>query len=181
MIDRRSFVAATLAGRAAPTTLLSMASRPLRAADRAAFPPELERALERSEFVYVSPLRASGAESRCHGEVWYGWLDGGVVLITGKSTWKARSLRRGLDRARIWVGDHGRWKQFFGHNEKFREAPHFDARAEAVRDRKLLDGLLALYETKYPEEIADWRVRMRDGYESGDRVLIRYRPLPAGS
>ena len=35
--------------------------------------------LERSAFVYVSPLKSDGAESRCHGEVWYGWLDGRVA------------------------------------------------------------------------------------------------------
>jgi len=64
-----------------------------------------------------------------------------------------------------------------GGNEDFRKAPSFDTRAEIVTDDALLDRLLALYETKYPDEIARWRDRMREGYANGSRVLIRYRPL----
>lgn len=125
----------------------------------------------------MSPLLADGKESRCHGEVWFGWLDGSVVVITAKERWKSRALARGLDRARIWVGEHGPWKRLIGRNETFRRAPHFDARAEAVKDQALLDRLLALYDEKYPEEIPDWRDRMRRGYADGSRVLIRYTPL----
>lgn len=132
--------------------------------------------LEKSSFVYVSPLLASGAESRCHGEVWYGWLDGAVVLITSKDAWKAQALVRGRDTARIWVGDHGRVGGLTG-SEKFRQAPSFDARAGATRDAALLDRLMRLYRTKYPDEISSWEPRMRSGFESGERVLIRYEPL----
>ncbi len=137
---------------------------------------ELGALLEKSGFVYVSPLLANGAESRCHGEVWYGWLDGAVVLITAKDAWKARALTRGRDTARLWVGDHGRVGGMTG-SEKFREAPSFDARARAVRDAELLDRLMRLYRTKYPAEIGRWEPRMRSGFESGERVLIRYEPL----
>ena len=49
---------------------------PGRARSRAALAPDVTGLLERSAFVYVSPLKSDGAESRCHGEVWYGWLDG---------------------------------------------------------------------------------------------------------
>ncbi len=163
MISRRGFLGGSLAALLAPAALVRAA--------------ELERALEESGFVYVSPLRSDGAESTCHGEVWYGWIDGSVVLITGSERWKARSVRKGLDRARIWVGDHGRWKKLIGTNEEFRKAPRFDARAEIVKDDALLDRLLAIYEKKYPEEIADWRDRMRQGYADGSRVLVRYRPI----
>lgn len=134
----------------------------------------LEAALEHSEFVYVSPLRSDGEESRCHGEVWYGRLDGSVVLITSSKSWKARALAKGLTSARIWVGNHGRWKGLLTRNEEFRKAPHFDARVERSRDGTLLDRLLALYETKYPREIGDWRDRMRDGFADGSRLLLRY-------
>ncbi len=83
----------------------------------------------------MSPLRSNGEESRCHGEVWFGWLDGSVVVITATKSWKARSLARGLDRARIWVGDYGRVKRMVGSNEAFRAGPSFLARAERVSDR----------------------------------------------
>ncbi len=142
-------------------------------------PEATEELLRSSPYVYVSPLRADGAESRCHGEVWYGWLDGAVVLTTSTGTWKARAVARGLDRARLWVGDYGRWKRFLGRNEAFRAGPSFVARAGLVDDPALLDRLLALYREKYPAEIGRWEPRMRSGHASRDRVLIRYQPLAA--
>jgi hypothetical protein len=158
---------AALAGALAPRAL----------ARAAAAEPALDAALERSGFVYVSPLRADGKESSCHGEVWFGWLDGAVVLITARDRWKARAVLQGLDRARIWVGDHGTWKQLVGRNEEFRQAPSFDARAAIENDAALLDRLIASYERKYPQEIGRWRDRFRQGFADGSRVLIRYLRL----
>lgn len=131
--------------------------------------------LRKSGFVYVSPLLGSGAESRCHGEVWFGWLDGSVVLITSKESWKARALGRGLARARIWVGDHGRVGRVLG-RDAFRAAPSFDARASAPKDAALVDRLMAVYREKYPGEIGTWEPRFRSGVESGERILLRYEP-----
>lgn len=141
-----------------------------------ALPADVTGLLERSGFVYVSPLRSDGAESRCHGEVWYGWLDGRVVLITAKTSWKARALERGLTRARLWVGDHGRVGRLLGSNDAFRKAPSFEAAAARSRDEALLDRLMAAFRSKYPGEIQSWEPRMREGFASGDRVLITYTP-----
>ena len=162
MIDRRSFLGAALGLLCSPVAALARAA-------------QLESALASSSFVYVSPLRSDGNESRCHAEVWYGWIDGAVVLITGRDRWKARAVARGLDRARIWVGDYGRWKRPIGHDESFRKGPSFVARAERVGDAALLDRLLAIYDEKYPDEIGRWQDRMRNGFADGSRVLIRYR------
>jgi hypothetical protein len=167
MLDRRAFLAGSLA--------LLVLPRALRA-EFAALPEATRKALEDSEFVYVSPLRRDGSESTCHGEVWYGWLDGAVVLTTGSGTWKARALSRGLDRARVWAGSHGRWKRSVGRNEAFRAAPSVDARVERVQDPALVERLLRLYGTKYPEEFPAWEERMRRGHASGERVLLRYVP-----
>jgi hypothetical protein len=145
---------------------------------RAALSDAARRLLPASPFVYVSPLRADGSESSCHGEVWYAWLDGRVVLITAHDRWKARALARGLDRARIWVGDHGRWKgPLGGTSDDFRSAPSFDARAARVEDPALFERLLADYARKYPKEIGTWRERFRSGLASGERILIGYQPL----
>ena len=151
----------------------------LRGASQASAADALPAALlESSPFVYISPLRADGRESTCHSEVWFGWLDGAVVINTAPTTWKSRALAAGRDRARIWVGDHGRVKQMIGTSEAFRSAPHFDARVESVvKDEKLLERLLVLYAKKYPREIANWRDKMREGYKSGDRLLLRYAPV----
>lgn len=156
----------------APAVLARAQSTPA----RAALAPEIERALAESPYVYVSPLRSNGEESRCHGEVWYGWIDGSVVVITSVESWKARSLARGLVQARLWVGDYGRVKRVIGSNQAFRGGPSFPARAELVRDRSVIERLLAIYEKKYPAEIGNWRGRMRAGHLDGSRVLIRYVP-----
>jgi hypothetical protein len=164
--DRRTFLLAALVGSLGP-----------RALARAVAPAAgLEDALEESSFVYVSPLRADGSESTCHGEVWFAWLDGSVVLTTGSERWKARALRRGLDRARIWVGDHGTWKRTLGTSDEFRKAPSFEARASVVKDVAILERMLATFERKYPKEIGAWRDKMRRGFTDGSRTLIRYTP-----
>lgn len=132
--------------------------------------------LERSEFVYVSPLKSDGSESRCHGEVWYGWLDTDVVLITSRTSWKARALARRLERARIWVGDHGRVGRVLG-SDAFRQGPAFEARAQRSNDAALLERLMTTYRRKYPKEVGSWESRMRSGFGSGERILIRYTPV----
>jgi len=143
----------------------------------AALPAATRTALAASPYVYVSPLRSDGSESRCHGEVWFGWIDGAVLVNTSPDRWKAVAVSRGLDRARIWVGDFGRWKQVIGKNEAFRDGPSFDARAELATEAGLIDVLLEQYDRKYPAEIATWRDKMKQGVADGSRVLIRYRPL----
>lgn len=174
-MDRRRFLrmGAALAA-AAPLSWIALAL-PRRVHARAAKSDE-GRLLSESEFAYISPLLAGGRESSCHAELWYAWLDDSVVVNVSAKGWKARALDRGHARARVWVGNHGRWRGWFGKNESFREGHHFDARASIVRDEALLERLLATYEHKYPAEIATWRDRMRSGYRDGSRVLIRYLP-----
>ena len=148
---------------------------PLRAS--AALGPDVTGLLERSGFVYVSPLKSDGSESRCHGEVWYGWLDAEVVLITSRTGWKARALARGLERTRIWVGDHGRTGRALGSGDAFRQGPSFEARGRKASDATLLERLMTTYRRKYPKEIGSWESRMRSGFESGERSLVRYTPV----
>ncbi len=174
LIDRRTFLGVSVGLLLWPGGALAAPRR------LAALADALTEALEGSPFVYVSPLRSDGSESRCHGEVWYAWLDGAVVLNTASDTWKARALARGLDRARIWVGDYGRWKGSLGsRSDAFRQGPGFLARAQSSRDAALVERLLEVYARKYPDEIGAWRERMRQGVADGSRVLIRYRPDPA--
>lgn len=154
--------------------------RTLAAEDRDETTVMSKKLLETSEYAYISPLRSNGHESSCHAELWYAWLDDSVLVIVSRDGWKATSLARNLEQARIWIGNHGRWKTWLGsRNEAFRKAPHFDARVERVTDPEALDQLLQIYEVKYPAEIADWRDRMRDGFADGSRVLLRYRPSSA--
>ena len=136
--------------------------------------------LERSPFVYISPILGNGKESRCHAELWYAWIDDSIIVTVAKDRWKAAALRRGLDTARVWVGDHGRWKTMFGgRNEEFLSAPNFIAKVDRVQDAEMIERLLAIYEQKYPLEIATWRDKMRSGNADGSRILLRYRLHPS--
>jgi len=150
---------------------LAFASR-ARGADSPAFtlPADELAALESGPLVHVSPLKRSGAESRCHAEVWF-FLDGGDVVIgTSPTRWKARAVKQGLDRARIWLpkgsGD-------------FRKGYTFEGRARIDGDPATFDRLLARYAQKYPDEWGTWGPRFRKGREDGTRVLIRYSPIGA--
>jgi hypothetical protein len=137
--------------------------------------------LEESPYVYISPLLSNGKESSCHAELWFGWIDDSVIVTVAKERWKATALTRGLEDARIWVGDHGRWKTMVGgHNEAFRTAPNFKAKAERVDDPEMIERLLVVYAKKYPNEINTWREKMRSGTADGSRILIRYRPSHEG-
>lgn len=181
LISRRSFLVASAGLALWPLARTASASaRPrVSAAADASVSPELVAALESSPYVYVSPLRADGSESTCHGEVWFAWIDGAVVLTSAATTWKARAVARDLTRARLWVGDHGRWKAMVGRNEAFRAAPSFVARASVVKDAALVERLLVVFGKKYPAEIERWRDRMRAENADGRRVLLRYSPEAA--
>jgi hypothetical protein len=173
-LDRRGF----LLGAAGTVATWLLPGDGLAQGSGAKLPEATLRLLETAKFVYISPLRSDGSESTCHGEVWFGWLDGTVVINTRRGTWKAKALQRGLDRARIWVGDHGEWKAGLSErNEAFRAAPSLDARARFEKDRAVLDRLLALYEEKYGRDFARWSEDMRTGFYGGLRYLIRYEPL----
>jgi hypothetical protein len=171
-ITRRELLEAALAG--AGIWWLGAAAQPAGAAQ--ALAPELVRALEKSPFVYVSPLRADGSESRCHGEVWFAWDRDAVVIVTGSEHWKARAVKRGLERARIWVGDVGRMRS--GAAEKLAAVPRFSARARVDSDPAAFARVAPIYARKYPGEWAStWEARFRRGLSDGSRVLIRYTPM----
>jgi hypothetical protein len=106
-------------------------------------------------------------------------MDGAVWIVTSTGGWKARALAAGLDRARLWVGDFGRWKALLSESDDFRRAPSFVARGSVVRDGARLERLLAIYQRKYPSESGKWVARMRSGVADGSRVLVRYAPEAA--
>ncbi len=40
-------------------------------------------------------------------------------------------------------------------------------------------GLMNVYRTKYPAEFSDWEGRQRSGFQTGERILLRYSALPS--
>jgi hypothetical protein len=169
-ISRRSLL---LGGTALAAGLLVRPHRAL-GAEPSVVDDALEKALADSPLVYVSPLHRDGRESRCHGEVWFCVDRGDVVIVTAKDRWKAQAVLSGRDRARIWVGDHGRGR-FKG--EGFRKAPSFVAKARVDDGAGTWSRLMADYAVRYPDEWGKWKPRFEQGRADGSRVVIRYTPI----
>jgi hypothetical protein len=144
------------------------------AIDAYKLPDATGKALETSRYVYVSPLHPDDKESRCHGEVWYLYHEGDVVVATGHKGWKTKAVDKGWDKARLWVGDFGRVKRS---GDKFREGPTFLARARREPDPAVFEALMSGFAKKYADEWGKWQSEFRSGYQDGTRVLIRYVPI----
>jgi hypothetical protein len=169
-LTRRRFLALGAMGAAAWALSGTRAARAL------AFelPQAARDALAASPLVYVSPLKKDGGESTCHGEVWFVQDGKDVVLVTAVDRWKARSVRGGLDRARLWVGDFGVWTRADG---KYKAAPTFVAKVSFDADPAARSRVLEAFGKKYPAEWDKWSPRFRDGLADGSRVLLRYVPV----
>ena len=134
-------------------------------------PTAVKNAVAKSPLVYISPLKSDGAESRCHGEVWFVADGDDLLVVTNPERWRAACLSKGLDRARIWVGDFGLWKRAEG---AFRSAPTYVAKASLDSDPAAHTRALEAFGKKYPDEWDKWGPRFAKGLASGERVLIRY-------
>ena len=96
------------------------------AADAGALSVEATRAIASSPLIYLSPIRSDGKPSACQAEVWFGSDAGELFVVTAEKGWKAQAVKRGLDKAKIWVGDFGPWKRS---DERYKSAPNFVANA----------------------------------------------------
>ena len=94
-------------------------------------------------------------------------------------TWKVRSVQSGLNSARLWVGDYGRWKGVLGKNTSFTAGPKFDAKVSISDDEKNLSQLFKELARKYPKGWQRWEDRMKKAHKEGSRVLLRYTPVHA--
>lgn len=138
-----------------------------------AFGESLRRALDDTDVFYLTPLKADGSESTCQAEIWFVADDADAFVVTAADAWRARAVRQGLDRARIWVGDVGVWTRSDG---AYRELPAFEARAALVDDPAEHARVLDLMGDKFSLEWLIWGPRFRNGLADGSRVMLRYRP-----
>jgi hypothetical protein len=135
-----------------------------------------QAAIETSKLIYITPVKSDGKESACHAEVWF-YADGAdLLVVTKQELWRSQAIQRGLDRARIWVGDHGVWKSSDG---AFRNAPSFLAQAEHISsDAQAVGRTLKAMGAKYADEgWSTYGPRFKKGLADGSRVLLRYRPI----
>ncbi len=132
----------------------------------------MRAALAASSLVYISPLRSGGAESSCHAEVWFVQDGDEVLIVTPPKAWRASAIGKGLDEARLWVGDFGGWTRS---NGRYKSAPSYIAHARIDDDPSAHTRALETFGAKYVAEWSKWGPRFQAGLASGERVLIRYR------
>ena len=122
---------------------------------------ELDRALKDSKYVYIQSERKSHELGKA-AEIWF-YYDGKAVWIgTPPTSWRVKRIKAGRKKAHIAVGKS--------------DGPAFDASGEVVRDAAVERQLMEAYAKKYPEGWSRFADRFRDGFKSGDRVLVRYTP-----
>ena len=129
-----------------------------------------------SSLIYLTPIQSNGNKNRCQAEVWYVYDKVNLYVCTSVKAWRARAVTKGLDRAKIWIGDLGAWKKADG---RYKSLPQIDAQASLVTDEADIQDALGLFGDKYSVEWMLWESRFRNGLEDGSRVMLRYTPLTA--
>lgn len=127
----------------------------------AAEPPDLARALADAKYVYIQSQRKSGALG-APAEIWF-FSEGDTVYVgTRPTSWRVRRIKAGRTRAHVAIGKA--------------DGPAFDATGEIVHDAAIERRLMDAYAKKYPDRWPSYADAFRDGFKSGDRVLVRYQP-----
>jgi hypothetical protein len=125
-------------------------------------PADVDKALREATYVYVQSERKTGDWSK-PAEIWFHYENGAVYLATRPTSWRVRRIGWKRTKARIAVGKP--------------DGPSFEATGSLVKgDRALEDRLMADYAKKYPERWSSFEQAFRDGFKSGDRVIVRYAP-----
>ena len=128
--------------------------------------------LDSSRLVYLTPIKSNGEESRCKAEIWFAHDAGHVYVVTPPDAWRAKAVRQGLVRARLWVGDFGVWTRS---NGAFRQAPEHMATATIEEDASVHARILEAMGGKYAATgWSNWGPRFLKGLVDGSRVMIRY-------
>jgi hypothetical protein len=167
MITRRNLV--TVCGSA-----LALGALPIKLI--AAQAASLKQAIDSSDLVYLTAIRSDGSESSCQAEVWFVPKGPDLYIVSATSSWRVRAVKKGLNKARIWVGDLGQWR---GTEGKYKTLPKLDALATEVTDAAEQAQILDQFGSKYAVSWVFYGSRFRDGLADGTRTMVRYRPTPA--
>jgi hypothetical protein len=127
----------------------------------AAVSPDVEHALRDSKYVYIQSERKSGQLGK-PAEIWFHWDGKAVWVGTPPTSYRVRRIKAERPKARIAVGKS--------------DGPAFDATGEVVKDAAVAKSLMEDYARKYPEGWARFADKFRDGFKTGERVLVRYTP-----
>jgi hypothetical protein len=114
-----------------------------------------------AKYVYLSSQRATGGWSD-PAEIWYFYDQGAVWVGTKPTSWRARRIKAGRANARIAVGKV--------------DGPAFEATGEVVKDPAMEAKLMETFAKKYPDGWRTYEPGFRDGFKTGERLLLRYTP-----
>lgn len=131
---------------------------------------EIPEELKTSKLIYLTPIKSDGEDSKCHGEVWFVYLDSQIYVTTATDAWRAEAIRKDLKDARIWIGEFGNWTRA---KEKYKEAPELMIEGEIFEDEEKMPEILEAFNDKYPGEGQYPRV-FKEQIEEGTRVVLRY-------
>jgi hypothetical protein len=123
--------------------------------------PDIDQALKDAKFVYIQSERKSGDFGKA-AEIWFFFENGSVYVGTRPTSWRVKRIKAGHTKARIAVGKV--------------DGPTFDATGSLSTDGTIQQHLLDAYAKKYPERWEDFESGFRDGFKSGERVLVKYTP-----
>ncbi|MEM7017795.1 MAG: hypothetical protein AAF512_10725 [Pseudomonadota bacterium] len=161
--SRRKFVQASVA------VAGSLVLPPVWGKDKA----DLPQLLQQSDLVYITPIKSDGEESRCQAEIWFVYFGDDIYVCTDTDSWRAAAPSKGLEQARIWVGDVGVWTSSDG---RYKELPQLETTADIIKDAEVHKQALESFGKKYPVGWLRWGSAFKDGLADGTRSLIRYRP-----
>ncbi len=128
---------------------------------RAGLNHALDEALRSAKYVYVQSERKTGEWSKS-AEIWFHYEDGKVYVGTKPTSWRVKRIGWKRAKARIAVGKP--------------DGPAFQAHGEVVKDHAVEERLMADYAKKYPDGWSKFEQPFRDGFKSGERVVVRYTP-----
>ena len=122
---------------------------------------EQEKQLAEANYVYVQSERKSGEWSK-PAEIWF-FVDGGTLYVgTKPESWRVKRIKAGRTKARVAIGKA--------------DGPAFEATSAVVKDPGLEEKMFAAYAKKYPEGWKKFEDAFRQGFKTGDRVLVAYTP-----
>ena len=128
---------------------------------QAGLAPDVDKALRDSTYVYIQSQRKTGEWGK-PAEIWFHYEDGKVYVGTRPTSWRVKRIGWKRGAARIAVGKV--------------DGPTFMARGDLVKDHAIEERLMADYAKKYPDGWAKYEQAFRDGFKSGERVVVRYTP-----
>lgn len=132
--------------------------------------------LAAARYVYIASTRKDGNLGK-PAEIWFFSEDGAVYVGTRPTSWRVKRIKAGRPQAKIWIGEKDGPSRFTATERELSPLPSFKARGELVNDTKLQEKMFEAFAKKYPDRWQEHEGDFRNGFKSGDRVMVKYTPV----